>query len=280
MRAVTLRILALGAVAPLLLAQTALTPAAPETKPVTSESLRSAPKTERAVSAPAALEIKPVASAPKRSVLKIKRAVSAPNSFTSAPKPATAKSNRSTPASKPLAPAPKSAVSEPKPAASVPAQAAPGARALKANLNTTQPVQLRLATATPQVLAGVHLPVLLPNTPEFRAGVRVYPSPDSYAATLSSLGATIEVFGSRLASRLSPYAEKLAAQRLKPDAAGYVFTDTEYGPGLTFSRYGNAYSIRVTCDVPETDKRCTKHDFLTGLADSMAMFGGTPEGGH
>jgi hypothetical protein len=148
----------------------------------------------------------------------------------------------------------------------------------RAQIQKGQPA--RLERTTPQQLAGVHMPVLLPNTPEFRAGVRMFPSSDSYAATLSLSGTTVEIFGSRLASSLSPATEKAASHQLTANAAGYVVSATEYGQELSFSRYGVAYSMSVTCDAPQTDERCAKPDFLTGLADNMQMFGGTPDGGN
>lgn len=135
----------------------------------------------------------------------------------------------------------------------------------------------RLVRVTPQQLDAAHLPVLLPNTNEMRASGLVFPSPNSYAATVNLPDATVEVFGSSRAAALAPGAEKDLKGHMKPTAAGYLVNDTEYGQEIAFNRYGIAYAIMITCKAPRTDVRCTKPEFLTALADQMAMFGGTPE---
>lgn len=135
----------------------------------------------------------------------------------------------------------------------------------------------RLQRMTPQQLDAAHLPVLLPNTDEMRASGLVFPSPHSYAATVMLPGATIEVFGSSRAAVLTPAMGKDLKGRMKLNTAGYLVSDSEYGQEISLDRYGIAYSIMITCKAPRTDERCTKADFLTGLADRMAMFGGTPE---
>jgi len=135
----------------------------------------------------------------------------------------------------------------------------------------------RLQRVTPQQLDASHLPVLLPNTSEMRASGLVFPSPHSYAATVNLPGATVEVFGSSRAAALTPAMEKDLKGRMKLSAAGYLVSDTEYGQEISLTRYGIAYSVMITCKAPRTDDRCTKPDFLTGLANQMVMFGGTPE---
>jgi len=46
------------------------------------------------------------------------------------------------------------------------------------------------------------------------------------------------------------------------------------GADYSLSRFGAYYTLRITCDAPTTDTRCTEPEYLTGLAQSLFVVKG------
>lgn len=129
-------------------------------------------------------------------------------------------------------------------------------------------------------LSGTRLPVLVPDLPDMRKGGRVFAKEQFYSATVNLPTLTLEIFGTRVARPLPQSVGEALSERLgAADGDGFRFSRTETGVEVSFERFNCSYNVAVTCKDPERDPRCSRPDFLRGIARGMAFVGGEPEGG-
>jgi hypothetical protein len=125
------------------------------------------------------------------------------------------------------------------------------------------------------------LPMLLPFEPSIAAGAaHLFPQPHSYSASLRQGDITVEVHGDRRALQLSPKDAMARLMQVKQQTVRLAGANTpvsiertEGGYDITFNRFGAAYLVAVECKNPETDERCTKPDFVRGLAERLGLVG-------
>ncbi|MEL7488223.1 MAG: hypothetical protein AAGJ87_13515, partial [Pseudomonadota bacterium] len=145
----------------------------------------------------------------------------------------------------------------------------------------------RTPRIAPPELSRVAMPVLVPQTEEILATVRVYGQPDAYTANATAAdGIDIRISGARKKLVLpagSDVRSALQRRRLsRPPLPGlgarYVVTRSESSTDLSFSRFGCGYVLSVVCDAPARDPRCTQDDYIVTLADRMALLNVEAEG--
>ena len=120
--------------------------------------------------------------------------------------------------------------------------------------------------ATQPALDQVRLPVLLlPAEGEWGAP-RFVGQGNAYAALYAPPKANLSLFGA--ASRI------IAPAGLKLEHAPGAFESIGDGADYSFTRFGAAYTLRITCDEPLKDKRCTEPQYLTDAASALVMGGG------
>lgn len=124
----------------------------------------------------------------------------------------------------------------------------------------------QLRATAPAGLEKVALPVLvLPAAGEWGAA-RFYGQVTAYAALYAPPKAKLGVFGT--SSRIvAPAGLALA----RPAGA---FESIGDGADYSFTRFGAAYTLRITCDEPLKDKRCTDPQYLTDAANALLIAGG------
>jgi hypothetical protein len=98
----------------------------------------------------------------------------------------------------------------------------------------------------------------------------------SYVAIYTLSKASLSILGSAAALAV-PVTSPLAtmARRAAPD--GLRFDPSDEGADLNFSRFGAGYTLRLACDQPTADPRCSEERFLRSVADSLIAVGGTPK---
>jgi hypothetical protein len=90
----------------------------------------------------------------------------------------------------------------------------------------------------------------------------------AYAVLYAPEGAKLTLLGSSSAI-IAPEGVTFAHE-------GTAFESLGDGADYSFVRFGAAYTLRLTCDEPLKDPRCTKPDYLSGLAESLIVVGGKP----
>jgi hypothetical protein len=109
----------------------------------------------------------------------------------------------------------------------------------------------------------------------------VFPEGDTYSATVQlEQGATVTILGTRRARILDGQdaAARTLVQRSGDTAALYQMTDmfveqTETGHSISFTRFGVAYSVEISCRNVLVDPRCSDPAFVKDLAFSMGLVG-------
>ncbi|MHC2618009.1 hypothetical protein ACVIW2_000040 [Bradyrhizobium huanghuaihaiense] len=119
-------------------------------------------------------------------------------------------------------------------------------------------------------LDAINVPVLVPGIGPVRAAPEIKGQKTAYAAVYSLPAATLSVQGSSV-SLVPPNPETFAAA--SGSSAGRVFDRNDDGADLSFTRYGAAYVLSLSCARPD-DERCTNQAFLNGVADSLIPIGG------
>lgn len=149
------------------------------------------------------------------------------------------------------------------------AAAGPAAQRSPAAIDWKAAAQARSETvAAPAGADKVKLPVLmLPAAGDWGAA-RFVGQGTAYAALYAPDKAKLTVMGS--ASNI------VAPAGLKLEHATGAFESIGDGADYSFTRYGAAYTLRITCDEPLKDKRCTDPQYLTDAAKSLQLVGGAP----
>lgn len=124
----------------------------------------------------------------------------------------------------------------------------------------------RQAEAVPAGVNAVSLPVLLLAAGGDWGAPRFHGQGSAYAALYAPPGARLSILGS--SSRIvAPAGVKLE----HPPAA---FESIGDGADYSFVRFGAAYTLRLVCDEPLKDKRCTDPHYLTEAARALVVAGG------
>ena len=115
--------------------------------------------------------------------------------------------------------------------------------------------------ANPQGLAETSVPVLLLGSaaqaePPLFAG-----QPDAYAAFYQLEAAQISILGSN--SHLN------TARDFELHHEVSAYESIGDGADYSFERFGAFYTLRITCDQPIEDTRCTQPDYLTKTAQTL-----------
>ncbi|SDQ33734.1 hypothetical protein [Pseudovibrio sp. Tun.PSC04-5.I4] len=118
----------------------------------------------------------------------------------------------------------------------------------------------------PKELKAMELPVLIFGSSAKLATPRFAGQGSAYATYYDLEGAQISILGSH--SVLSGTDDltlhhKTGAYESIGDGADY-----------NLNRFGAFYTIRITCDQPTEDTRCTKPDYLTSVAQSLIVVNG------
>ncbi|PLY42162.1 hypothetical protein CSZ94_11720 [Janthinobacterium sp. ROICE36] len=123
-----------------------------------------------------------------------------------------------------------------------------------------------LRATAPAGLAQVRIPVLLLPAEGDWGAPRFHGQGTAYAALYAPAGAKLGLFGS--ATHL------LAPSDLKLEHAGGAFESIGDGADYSFTRFGAAYTLRMSCDEPLKDKRCTDPQYLTDAARALLLVAG------
>lgn len=154
-------------------------------------------------------------------------------------------------------------------------------------LERLDPARLQSRFATAARARATFVPLLVPTAPEFVGTLKIFPRPDSYAATARLAdGAEIDVLGTRMrvvggapeALKARAVARERASRRLADLDAPYVVSKHEEGLDLSFSLFNAAYLVSVRCPDPEADVRCTDESYAAGLARRMGLLNDEPAG--
>lgn len=122
--------------------------------------------------------------------------------------------------------------------------------------------------ATPEGLDQVKLPVLILgaegdwDTPRFRG------QGTAYAVVYTPVRAKLSILGS--SSKI------IAPKGMKLEHESRAFESIGDGADYSFTRYGASYTLRLTCDEPLKDQRCTDPQYLTSAAKTLVVAGGRP----
>jgi hypothetical protein len=117
----------------------------------------------------------------------------------------------------------------------------------------------------------VRLPILLVDDGEVRIAPGFRQQTDSYTAHYALKGANLAIAG--LARPLSLPQREFSTAPSTTAYAPYKFEPGDDGSDLSFERFGAFYNLRISCQLA-TDERCTKPEFLSNLADKLAVAGG------
>ena len=118
-------------------------------------------------------------------------------------------------------------------------------------------------------LSRVRLPVLLLPAEGDWGAPRFHGRDSAYAALYAPARAKLGLFGSGT--------QLVAPADLKLEHAGGAFESIGDGADYSFTRFGAAYTLRITCDEPLKDKRCTDPQYLTEAARALLLVAGAAQ---
>lgn len=127
----------------------------------------------------------------------------------------------------------------------------------------------KFRASSPEGLDDVRLPVLIfgaeagLGTPRFRG------QGTAYAAVYAPERANLSILGSS--------SSIVAPAGLTFEHEGTAFESIGDGADYSFTRFGASYTLRLTCDDPLKDTRCTDPKYLAGVADTLMVVGGKPQ---
>lgn len=154
-------------------------------------------------------------------------------------------------------------------------------------LERLDPARLQSRFVTAAQARATQVPLLVPTAPEFVGTLKVFPRPDSYAATarlpdgveIDVLGTRMRVIGGAPADvKMRAATRERQTRRLADLDAPYVVSRHEEGIDLSFSLFNAAYLITVRCPNPDADARCVNEDYAAGLARRMGLLNDQPAG--
>lgn len=131
----------------------------------------------------------------------------------------------------------------------------------------------RSAMISPKVIEQTHLPILVLGTGPVRAAPKIYTQGDAYATTYRiGNDSKLTVLGSRSAIVIDEHSAIYG--KFKVDGkSSYTIDFFEDGIDLNFSKFGAAYTLRITCSTA-SDKRCTDTKFIVEAYQSLIAVGG------
>ena len=142
----------------------------------------------------------------------------------------------------------------------------PAAGQARASAAQADAVLRPLRATAPAGLAQARIPVLLLPAEGDWGAPRFHGQGTAYAALYAPAGAKLGLFGS--ATHL------VAPSDLKLEHAGGAFESIGDGADYSFTRFGAAYTLRMSCDEPLKDKRCTDPQYLADTARALLLVAG------
>jgi hypothetical protein len=134
--------------------------------------------------------------------------------------------------------------------------------------HSAEGIAKRLAVNSGKEWSNTKLPLLaVGNETGFGVG-RFAGQGTAYAITYTLERAKLSVLGSATTIVAAPDA------KFEHETTHFEFIGD--GADYSFTRFGAAYTLRLACDEPLTDKRCTAPDYLTGIANDLIVAGGNP----
>lgn len=139
-----------------------------------------------------------------------------------------------------------------------------------------------------QELTRPRLPLLMANVPGARTrslqedsgedGMLVFPRDNFYSSTMHINGLMIEVSGTRVMT--ADVRDPMVARRMRQmrDSDGVMITEMEAGLEVSFTRFGAAYNILITCEDPEAMTECQDPETARAVYDRLTIMGGSPDG--
>lgn len=122
--------------------------------------------------------------------------------------------------------------------------------------------------SSPEGLDEVELPVLIFGAHGDWGAPRFRGQGTAYAVVYAPQGAKLSILGS--SSKI------IAPKGLNFEHKPGAFESIGDGADYSFIRYGALYTLRLTCDEPLKDKRCTDPQYLTNAANALIVVGGRP----
>lgn len=122
--------------------------------------------------------------------------------------------------------------------------------------------------SSPEGLNDVKLPVLIYGADSDWGAPRFRGQGTAYAVVYTPERAKLSILGS--SSKI------IAPKGLNFEHEPRAFESIGDGADYSFTRYGASYTLRLTCDEPLKDKRCTDPQYLTNAANTLIVVGGRP----
>ncbi|MEW8147384.1 MAG: hypothetical protein AB2794_13270 [Candidatus Thiodiazotropha endolucinida] len=126
----------------------------------------------------------------------------------------------------------------------------------------------KFRSASLQEIDNVTLPVLILKKQSVRSTPKFFGQGRSYVATYSLPKAKLSIIGS---ATLISLTDDSTYDMYKNTNTFEVTLD---GADYSFIKYGASYILRLSCDEPTFDMRCTTPKFLNGLANQLIVAGG------
>lgn len=150
--------------------------------------------------------------------------------------------------------------------AAAPAWAGSVVQRAQSAIDWSAAAQARTSAAAPAGADKVRLPVLLLPAQGDWGAPRFVGQGTAYAALYAPDKAKLTIMGSS--------SHIVAPAGLKLEHTTGAFESIGDGADYSFTRFGAAYTLRITCDEPLKDKRCTDPQYLTDAAKALQMVGG------
>lgn len=159
------------------------------------------------------------------------------------------------------------------------------ARERQTKVATLRQVPTELGLKDREKADRARLPVLLPQMPALMGTLKAASEegrmslavrPDFYASSVRIPGATLEILGTRTARVLPPGQTPQGVRPPKTTIEDLRIQQGDFGPEVSFERYGCAYRISVICDDPD-DTLCRDEERIAAFARSMSFVGGQPD---
>lgn len=133
---------------------------------------------------------------------------------------------------------------------------------------TVENVIKNFHASSPKDLDKVKLPVLIYGGNNDWGPPRFHGQGTAYAVIYTPERAKLSILGSS--------STIIAPKGLNLEHEPSAFESIGDGADYSFTRYGAFYTLRLTCDDPIKDKRCTDPQYLTNAANTLIVVGGRP----
>lgn len=118
----------------------------------------------------------------------------------------------------------------------------------------------------------IRVPVLVPDDPAVVRTAMITEHENWYAAAMEVDGADVYIRGTRNAFEVPGMDIPEAARK---SAENYTLTRTHQIVTVSWRSFGVSYSLDVECAKPMDDPRCTQDEYALGLAEKLAVIGGS-----